>query len=227
MVIFFWLWSAIPLYWMVRSSFMKIRTFTACVPSCSGSKEMLLSNYTDALKAADFEDMRLTRLHRCGLPDRCFDVFHGGLCFFQNQMDRPGLLLCPGALHDDASRFRYPDPTVHDSRNFHMIGYLLALILPSRRRRFQYLPAETVFLRHTSDLDEAARIDGAGPLQIFFRDYYAAGKISSGGGGSFTFLGNWNDFFGPIIYLNTKDEIYAGCRTLAVPVAIILQNGIF
>ena len=34
------------------------------------------------------------------------------------KMERPGLLFCAGALHDDASGFRYPDPTVHDLEKF-------------------------------------------------------------------------------------------------------------
>ena len=61
------------------------------------------------------------------------------------------------------------------------------------------------------ELIEAARIDGAGPLQIFFRIIMPLAKSALVVVALFTFLGNWNDFFGPIIYLNTKTKF-----TLAV-----------
>ena len=44
----------IPLYWMVRSSFMKNTDIYSMRPFVFWPKEMLWSNYTDALKAADF-----------------------------------------------------------------------------------------------------------------------------------------------------------------------------
>ena len=44
----------IPLYWMFRSSFMKNTDIYSMRPFIFWPREMLWSNYTDALKAADF-----------------------------------------------------------------------------------------------------------------------------------------------------------------------------
>lgn len=44
----------IPLYWMVRSSFMKNTDIYSMRPFVFWPKEMLWSNYTDAMKAANF-----------------------------------------------------------------------------------------------------------------------------------------------------------------------------
>ena len=56
-------------------------------------------------------------------------------------------------------------------RNFHTIDTYWPLILPSffRGGAFNIFLLRQFFLGIPKDLDEAARIDGAGPLQIFFR----------------------------------------------------------
>ena len=59
------------------------------------------------------------------------------------------------------------------------------------------------FLTIPKDLDEAAKIDGANTLWIFIRIILPLSKpvviimVVIG------FLESWNDFFGPLIYLNT------------------------
>ena len=94
-----------------------------------------------------------------------------------------------------------------------MIDTYWPLILPSffGGGAFNIFLLRQFFLGIPKDLDEAARIDGAGPLQIFFRIIIPLAKSALVVVALFTFLGNWNDFFGPIIYLNTKTKF-----TLAV-----------
>jgi len=55
------------------------------------------------------------------------------------------------------------------------------------------------------DLDEAAHIDGASPLRILVQVIVPLMKPALTTLGILSFLGIWNDFFGPFIYLNTKD----------------------
>jgi multiple sugar transport system permease protein len=62
------------------------------------------------------------------------------------------------------------------------------------------------FLGIPKELDEAAKIDGAGPLQIYRRIILPLAKSVMIVVALFTFLNNWNDFFGPIIYLNDKEH---------------------
>jgi ABC-type glycerol-3-phosphate transport system permease component len=54
------------------------------------------------------------------------------------------------------------------------------------------------------DLDEAARIDGAGPLRILVQVIVPLMKPALTTLAILSFLGHWNDFFGPFIYLNKK-----------------------
>ena len=61
------------------------------------------------------------------------------------------------------------------------------------------------------DLDEAARIDGAGSLQIWWRVLLPLATPALGTIAVFGVLHNWNDFLGPLIYMNKPDM-----RTMAL-----------
>jgi multiple sugar transport system permease protein len=55
------------------------------------------------------------------------------------------------------------------------------------------------------DLDEAAIIDGAGPIRILWSIIMPLMKPALTTVAILTFLGDWNDFFGPFIYLNRQE----------------------
>jgi multiple sugar transport system permease protein len=52
------------------------------------------------------------------------------------------------------------------------------------------------------ELSEAARVDGAGEWTIFWRVLLPLAKPALATCALFQFLGTWNDFFGPLLYLN-------------------------
>lgn len=56
------------------------------------------------------------------------------------------------------------------------------------------------------ELDEAARIDGAGHFTIYRRIIMPLTAPALTVVAVFTFLGTWNDFFGPLIYLDETQE---------------------
>lgn len=51
------------------------------------------------------------------------------------------------------------------------------------------------------DLDEAAKVDGAGPLRIFWTIILPELRPALAAVTVLTFIGKWNDFLGPLIYL--------------------------
>ncbi len=61
------------------------------------------------------------------------------------------------------------------------------------------------------ELDDAARIDGCGWLGIYARITMPLIKPALAAVAIFSFLGTWNDFFGPLIFLRSRDML-----TLAV-----------
>lgn len=67
------------------------------------------------------------------------------------------------------------------------------------------------------ELDEAARIDGAGHIRTFWSIVLPLLRPALVTGGIFSFIWTWNDFLGPLIYL-TSPENYT------LPVALRLYN---
>lgn len=55
------------------------------------------------------------------------------------------------------------------------------------------------------ELDESARIDGAGHWRIFSRIIMPLALPAIGTTAMFTFISSWNNFLGPLLYLNRDD----------------------
>lgn len=65
------------------------------------------------------------------------------------------------------------------------------------RQFFQQIPYE---------MEEAARIDGSGPLATWWRIILPLSLPALATVAIFTFMGAWNDFMGPLIYINTTSK---------------------
>jgi len=62
------------------------------------------------------------------------------------------------------------------------------------------------FMTIPRDLSEAARVDGAHELTIFWRVIFPLSKPALATVGLFTFLAAWGDFLGPLIYLSDPSQ---------------------
>jgi ABC-type glycerol-3-phosphate transport system permease component len=62
------------------------------------------------------------------------------------------------------------------------------------------------FMSLPQELDAAARIDGASTFGIFWRIILPQARPGLAAVAIFEFTGAWNDFLGPLIYLNTPDH---------------------
>ncbi len=62
------------------------------------------------------------------------------------------------------------------------------------------------FLTLPVELEEAARIDGANPLQIFMRIIIPLAMPALIVVGVYELLAAWNDYLGPLIFLNTQEN---------------------
>lgn len=67
------------------------------------------------------------------------------------------------------------------------------------------------FLTLPAQLEEAAYIDGCTAFGIWYRIMLPLAKPALGTVAIFTFMGNWNDFFHPLIYLHSPEN-----RTMAL-----------
>ena len=57
-----------------------------------------------------------------------------------------------------------------------------------------------------NELEEAGRMDGLNPLRIYWSIILPNCKPALAALGIFTFMGNWNNFLTPLIYLNTETK---------------------
>lgn len=62
------------------------------------------------------------------------------------------------------------------------------------------------FLTLPSDLSEAARIDGCSEWRIFWQIVLPLSKPALAVVALFQFMGSWNDFFGPLVYLSDPKQ---------------------
>lgn len=82
------------------------------------------------------------------------------------------------------------------------IGTILPLVVPSFLGNAFFIFLLRQFYRSIPpELAEAARIDGCSELGIWWRIMLPLSKPALAVVGLFTFIGTWNDFLGPLIYL--------------------------
>ena len=97
---------------------------------------------------------------------------------------------------------------------FSKIGWVnthLPLIVPAFAGSAFYIFLMRQFFTGISmSLDEAAKMDGAGHFTIFWKIIMPMSKAVMITVALFSFVGSWNDFMGPLIYLNSPEKFTMG-----------------
>ncbi|MFN7208856.1 MAG: carbohydrate ABC transporter permease [Aggregatilineales bacterium] len=93
-------------------------------------------------------------------------------------------------------------PTYVLMYNIGWVGRFEALIVPSAVSVFNIFLFRQFMRSIPDELIEAARLDGAGELTIFLRLIVPLSRPVLATVAILTFIGSWNDFFGPFLYLN-------------------------
>ncbi|HEY2958398.1 MAG TPA: carbohydrate ABC transporter permease, partial [Actinomycetota bacterium] len=95
----------------------------------------------------------------------------------------------------------------------HWIGTLKPLIVPLFfGDAFTIFLLRQFFMTIPQELSDAARVDGAGELQILLRVIVPLAKPALAAVALFQFLYSWNDFFNPLLYAGSNPNAW----TLAV-----------
>ena len=88
-------------------------------------------------------------------------------------------------------------------RSLGWYGSYLPLIVPAFTASAYYVFLLTQFFRTIpTEMSEAARVDGATEWRIFIRLILPLSKPALATCALFQFIGTWNDFLGPLLYLN-------------------------
>jgi len=102
-----------------------------------------------------------------------------------------------------------------------MVGLLdthWALILPATTSAFGVFLLRQAFMGIPSELTDAAKIDGAGYWRMYWQIALPLVGPALSALAIFTFLGSWNNFLGPVLYLRSWDNY-------TFPIAIVMLNG--
>ena len=97
-------------------------------------------------------------------------------------------------------------PTYLLINDLHMIDTLWAMVLPGAVSTWNLLVMRTFFQTIPESLTEAAMIDGASDLTIFFRIYLPLSSAALATITLFYAVGHWNSYFNAMLYLNTPDK---------------------
>lgn len=140
-----------------------------------------------------------------------------------------GQILSASAVAYGFSRFRFPGrdflflvvlstmmlpwqvtivPTFILFRYLGWINTFYPLIVPSffGGGAFYIFLLRQFFMTIPRDLDEAAKIDGASSVRIFWSILLPLAKPAIATVAIFSFIEHWNEFIGPLIFLNSTDK---------------------
>ncbi|MCI6005665.1 MAG: carbohydrate ABC transporter permease [Blautia sp.] len=204
------LFCLLPMYWMVRSSFMKNVDIFVMDPFVVWPKEMHWENYVKAFQSANFLQYGLNTiiivagcmvgtLLTCSMAAYAFARLKWkgkNICF--------AMLLATMMLPGTVTLI----PQFIIWKNLHMVNTFWPLIFPAflGGGAFNIFLMRQFLLGIPKELDEAATLDGAGAFQIYWRIILPLSRSALVVVALFTFMNNWNDFFGPLIYLNEKQK---------------------
>ena len=88
-----------------------------------------------------------------------------------------------------------------------LLDSIWSLILPSAVGSYNVILLMNYFKSLPEELDEAARLDGAGPMTIMWRIYVPLAMPCIATIALFTFVGHWNAWFDGAIYIETQSKI--------------------
>lgn len=111
-------------------------------------------------------------------------------------------------------------PTFILMRWFGWINTHYSLIIPCLVSAFGTFLMRQFFLTIPIDLEDAARIDGCTPFGVFWRIFLPLSKPALATLGVFTFMGTWNDFIRPLVFLNSIPK-------MTVPLGLATMRGMY
>lgn len=205
--------ALLPLFWMVSTSLKAdaqiYATGTSGAPAISLAalipRPLQWSNYPEALRTVPFTGYLRNTLWLC-LVTVCGAVFSSAVVAygfarlqFRGKSALFLLMLATMALPGQVTMI----PVFALFRWLGWYGTYLPLTAPSFFGSPFFIFLFTQFYRSLpEELSEAARVDGAGEWTVFSRILLPLAKPALATCALFQFLGTWNDFFGPLLYLN-------------------------
>ncbi len=202
------LYFLMPFVYMIISTF-KTETEAIAYPPKFFPEEWLFSNYSDAWNAQPFgtylwNSILVAVLTTLGQIISCSLVAYGFARFnFKGKNILFMILLSTMMIPWDVTMI----PKYMMFNIFDWINTLKPLIVPAFFGSAYYIFLLRQFLMGIpKDFEEAAYIDGANQFQIYSRIFIPIMKAPLILIGVFNFLSVWNDYLGPLIYLQDRSK---------------------
>lgn len=199
----------VPFYWMIRSSLMDMsQIFT--MPPIWIPKPIKFSNYKEALTMLPFGRYFLNTLFVVVFTV-LGTVITSSLCAYSfSRIEWKGRDTVFGILLT-AMMIPFAVTLIPTFIGWQKLGFVNSyapLIVPAwfGGGVFNVFLLRQFFRTIPKELDEAARIDGAGHFTIYSKIIMPLSKPSLIVVSLFSFMGSWNDFLGPLVYLNDGDK---------------------
>ena len=199
----------LPFYWM-GSSALKDDPQVNTVPPVWIPNPAYWNNYWDAWSTYDFNLYLINTVFKYALPVAVGTVISSAIVAYGFARIRwPGrdilFSICLATM-----MVPYAVTMVSLFITFKQLGWIntyLPLVVPAYFGNPYYIFMLRQFFRSIpEELSDAARIDGASEFGILFRIILPLAKPALTVVALFTFMGAWNDYLGPLIYLNQQDQ---------------------
>lgn len=199
----------IPLFWLISSS-LKSTAMIFIYPPQWIPNPVRVENYSDVFRVIPFGQFTLNTVIVTGTALAGQLLTASLVAFGFARLRFPGrdwlFLALLGTI-----MIPYHITLIPTFVLFRMVGWLdtwLPLIVPYwfGGGAFFIFLLRQFFMRLPLELDDAAYIDGASIFGVFWRIILPQAKPALGVVAVFSFLNHWNDFFGPLIYLNSVEK---------------------
>ena len=212
----------LPFLWTVLSSLKDMKQ-TVAVPPTIFPDPVIWENYPESLSALPFGRAYFNSIYIAVLVTviQLFTASMAGYSFaklkFRGHNVVFMLFLATMMIPSQVTMI----PLFVIMKNLGLLGTHMSLILPAALfNAFGVFLMRQFIASLPDELEEAAIIDGAGVPQIFFRIILPLVKPSLAAFGIFVFLGQWNNFMNPLIFLNKTE-------TFTVPLMLNFFKGTY
>ncbi|MDO4297183.1 MAG: carbohydrate ABC transporter permease [Lachnospiraceae bacterium] len=207
LLIVFSLMMLFPFYWMVRSSFMSKREIMT-VPIQWLPSHVNLDNFRDAFARAPFaryflNSVVIVLINMAGsILSSSFIAFGFARLKFRGRNIWFALLLSTMMIPQTVLMI----PQFLIWQRVGAYNTFIPLTLPCFfGNAFNVFLVRQFYAGIPKDYDEAALVDGANYFTIYWKIILPMSKPVMCTVGVFTFMGTWNDFMGPLLYLDKKN----------------------
>jgi multiple sugar transport system permease protein len=217
-IIFFFLFMTLPFLWMVSTAFKDAQAVLAVPPQWI-PQQPTLDTFQQLLNSVPFGNFYLNSLKVTVLITVGQLIFCSSAAYAFARLRFPGRDLMFGIF---LSSLMIPGqvtiiPLYIVIKDLGLLDNHASLILPALTSAFGTFLLRQFFLNIPIELEEAARVDGCGPFRILSTIYIPLSGAALATLGIFTFNTFWNEFFRPLIFLNTL-----GNMTIPVALAFVL-----